>query len=97
VGYEEVGKLTLQDDHADAVIRFELPAESVEFRRQDLIKKIDRRVIDAGKRDSGVKPELEALVVGILHSSGSIAMTVRDDGSAREVFATTEFFGQENQ
>jgi hypothetical protein len=34
-------------------------------------KKIDLRVIDAGKHDSGIKPELKALVVGILHGSDS--------------------------
>jgi hypothetical protein len=40
-------------------------------------------VIDAGKCDSGIKPELEALVVGILHGSGSISVTVRDGRSVR--------------
>jgi hypothetical protein len=73
VGYEEIGKRALQDHDTDALIGLELPAESVEFLRQSFIKKIYRRVIDAGKCNSGIKPELEALVVGILHGIGSIS------------------------
>jgi hypothetical protein len=46
VGYEEIRKRALQDYDTDAVIGLELPAESLEFRRQNIIKKIDRRVID---------------------------------------------------
>jgi hypothetical protein len=63
VGYEEVGKCALQHHNTDALIGLELPAESVEFQRQHFIEKIDRRVIDADKCDSGIEPELEALVV----------------------------------
>jgi hypothetical protein len=80
VGYEEIGKRALQDDDTDAVIGLELPAESVEFRRQNIIEKIDRRVIDTGKCDSRIRPELEALVVGIWHGSGSVSVTLRDGG-----------------
>jgi hypothetical protein len=44
VGYEEIGKRTLQDHHADALVGLKFPAKPVEFRRQNFIKKIDRRV-----------------------------------------------------
>jgi hypothetical protein len=70
MGYEEIGKGALQDHNAHAVIGFQFPAESVEFQRQSFIEKIYRRVINAGEYDSIIEPELEAPVVGILHSKG---------------------------
>ena len=55
VGYEEIRKCALQDHNTDALIGLELPAEFVEFLRQNLIKKIYRRVIDADECDSGIE------------------------------------------
>jgi len=73
MGYEEIRKRALQDDNPDALVGLEFPAESVEFRRQDLIEKIDWRVIDAAECDSGIERELEAFVVIILRGRGSIS------------------------
>jgi hypothetical protein len=67
VGYEEIRKRALQDHNPDAVIGLELPAELVEFLRQNFIKKIYRRMIDADERDSSIKPEPKTLVIRILH------------------------------
>jgi hypothetical protein len=71
VGYKEIRKRALQDHNPDALIVLKLPAEFVEFLRQNIIKKIDRRVIDADECDSRIKPELETFVIGIWHWSGS--------------------------
>jgi hypothetical protein len=76
VGYKEIRKRALQDHNPDAVIGFELPAEFVEFLGQNFIKKIYRRVIDADKCDSSIKPKPKTLVVRILHRVNSIAVTV---------------------
>src|ERR1700689_3051516 len=42
VGYKEIWKRALQDDDPNALVGFEFPAESVEFLRQNFIKKIYR-------------------------------------------------------
>jgi hypothetical protein len=84
VGYEEIRKRALQDDDPDALIGFEFPAEPVEFRRQNFVKKIYRRVINADECDSGIKPEPETFVIRISHGSGSISATVPDGRSVCE-------------
>src|SRR5258705_5954945 len=84
VGYEEIRKRTLQNHNPDALIGLEFPAELVEFLRQNFIKKIYRRVIDADECDPGIKPEPETFVIRISHGSGSISVTVLDGRSVRE-------------
>src|SRR5712691_6120228 len=71
VGYKEIRKRALQDHNPDALIGLEFPAEFVEFLRQNFIKKIYRRMIDADECHSGIKPKPETLVIGISHGSGS--------------------------
>ena len=73
VGDKEIRKRALQDHNPDALIGLELPAELVEFLRQNLIKQIYRRVIDADECDSGIKPEPKTFVIGILQGSSSIS------------------------
>jgi hypothetical protein len=73
VGYKEIRKGALQDHNSDALIGLEFPAEFVEFPRQNVIKEIYRRVIDADERDSRIKPEPETFVIRILHGSSSIS------------------------
>jgi len=77
MGYEEIRKRALQDHNPDALIGLKFPAEFVEFLRQNVIKKIDRRVIDANECDSTIKPEPETFVVRIPHESSSISVIVR--------------------
>jgi len=77
MGYKEIRKRALQDHNADALIGLKFPAEFVEFLRQNFIKKIDRRVIDANECDSIIKPEPETFVVRIPHESSSISVIVR--------------------
>jgi hypothetical protein len=86
VGYKEVRKRALQNYNADLLIGLEFPAESVEFRRQNFIEKIDRRMIDTDECDSGIEPELETFVVRVSHGSGSIP--VRADLSYRQILVT---------
>jgi hypothetical protein len=74
VGYKEIRKCALQDHNPDASIGLEFRAEFVEFRRQNFIKKIYRRVVDADECDSRIKPEPETFVIRILHGSGSISI-----------------------
>ena len=69
---------------ARGVSQTQFPAEFVEFRRQDFIKKIYRRVIDADECDSRIKPEPETFVIRISHGSDSISVTVPDGRSVRE-------------
>src|SRR5258708_37462554 len=57
VGYKKIRKGALQDHNADALIGLELPAELVEFLRQNFIKKIYRRGVDAHQHDTTLKPE----------------------------------------
>jgi hypothetical protein len=71
VGYKEIGTRALQDHNPDTLIVLKLPAESVEFLRQNLIKKIDWRVIDADECDSRIKFEPETFVIGIWQWPGS--------------------------
>jgi hypothetical protein len=78
MGYEEIRKCALQDHNPDALIGLKLLAEFVKFLRQNLIKKIYRRVIDADECDSRIKPEPETLVTGIPHGRGSISLSVPD-------------------
>jgi hypothetical protein len=73
VGYKEIRKCALQDHNPDALIGLEFPAEFVEFRRQNFIKKIYRRVIDADECDSRIKREPETFIIGISHERGSIS------------------------
>src|SRR5580698_5132586 len=75
VGDKEIRKRALHDHNPDALIGLEFSAEFVEFLRQNFIKKINRRVIDADECDSRIKPEPETLVVRILHGSGSISLS----------------------
>src|SRR5580704_1584035 len=77
VSYKEIRKRALQDHNPDALIGLELPAEFVEFLRQNFIKKIYRRVIDADECDSGIKPEPETFVVRVSHRGGSIWVRTR--------------------
>jgi hypothetical protein len=76
VGYEEIRKSALHDHNPDALIGLEFSAEFVEFLRQNFIKKIYRRVIDADECDSGFKPEPETFVIRILHGSDSISTMI---------------------
>jgi hypothetical protein len=76
VSYKEIGKRALQDHDPDALVGLEFSAESIEFRRQDVIEKIYRRVIDADKGYSGIKTEPETFIVRITHGNGSISMIV---------------------
>jgi hypothetical protein len=73
VGYKEIRKRALHDHNPDALIGLEFPAKFVELLRQNFIKKIYRRVIDAGECDPRIKTEPETFVIGILHGSGSIS------------------------
>jgi hypothetical protein len=75
VGYKEIRKRALHDYNPDALIGLEFPAEFVDFLRQNFIKKIYRRVIDADECDSRVKAEPETSVIGILHGSSSISLS----------------------
>src|SRR5258707_87625 len=84
VGYQEIRKRDLQYHNPDALIVLEFPAEFVEFLRQNFIKKIYRRVIDADECDSRIKPEPETFIIRISHGSGSISVTVLDGRSVRE-------------
>src|SRR5208282_3269741 len=72
VGYKEIRKHALHDHNPDALIGLKLPAEFVEFLRQNFIKQVYRRVIDADKCDSRIKPEPETFVIRIWQGSGSI-------------------------
>jgi hypothetical protein len=76
VGDKEIRERTLQDHDPYAVIGFEFPAEPVEFRRQNIIKKIYRRVINADECDSGIKREPETFVIRVSHDSGSNSLAV---------------------
>jgi hypothetical protein len=84
VGYKEIRKRALQHHNPDALIGLEFPAEFVEFLRQNFVKKIYRRVIDADECDSGIKPEPETFVIRISHGSGSILATGPDGRSVGE-------------
>src|ERR1700690_3007883 len=75
VGYKEIRKRALQDHNLDALIGFELSAEFVKFLRQNFVKKIYRRVIDADECDSRIKPEPETFILRIWHRSGSVSVT----------------------
>jgi hypothetical protein len=55
VGYKEIRKRALQDHNPDALIGLEFPAEFVEFLRQNFIKKIYWRVIDADECDARIE------------------------------------------
>src|ERR1700722_4085786 len=74
VGYKEIGKRALQDHNPDPRIGLEFPAEFFEVLRQNFIKKINRRVIDADECNSRIKPEPETFVIRISHGSGSISL-----------------------
>jgi hypothetical protein len=76
VGYKEIRKRALHDHNPDALIGLEIPAEFVEFLRQNFIKKIYRRMIDADECDSRIKLELEQFVIRIWQGSGSIFANV---------------------
>src|ERR1700733_938 len=67
VGYKEIRKRALQDHNPDALIGLELSTEFVEFLRQNFIKKIYRRGIDADECNSRIKPKPETFVVRISH------------------------------
>src|SRR5260221_2652237 len=67
VGNKEIRQRALQDHNPDALIGLEFPAESVEFLRENFIKKIDRRVIDADESDSKIKIEPEKFLNRISH------------------------------
>src|SRR6202044_759256 len=71
VSYKEIRKRALQNHDPDAVIGLEFPAEFIEFLRQNFIKKIYRRVIDADECDSTIKREPETFVIRVPHASGS--------------------------
>jgi hypothetical protein len=84
MGYKEIRKRALHDHNPDALIGLEFPAESVEFLRQNFIKKIYRRVIDTDECDSRIKPKPETFVDGIWQESGSssVDVPVRRTGAA---------------
>jgi hypothetical protein len=67
VGYKELRKRALEDHNPDPLVGLQFPAQFVEFLRQNFIKKIDRRMIDADECDSRIKPEPETFVIRILH------------------------------
>src|SRR6267142_7295715 len=83
VGHEELRKRALQDHNPDALIGLEFPAEFVEFLRQNFIKKIDRRVIDADECDSRIKSELETFVIRIWHLCSPTRGFTRDMANSR--------------
>src|ERR1700685_2133705 len=62
-GNKEITKRALQDDDPDALIGFEFPAELLEFRRQNFVKKIYRRGIKAYARDSRNTTEPENILI----------------------------------
>src|SRR5580704_18237999 len=51
VGYKELRKRALEDHNPDPLVGLQFPAQFVEFLRQNFIKKIDRRMIDADECD----------------------------------------------
>jgi hypothetical protein len=65
VGDKEIRKCALHDHNPDALVGLELPAEFVEFLRQNFIEKIYRWMIDADEYDPRIKPEPETFVIGI--------------------------------
>jgi hypothetical protein len=73
VGYKEIRKRALQDHNPDALIGLEFPAEFVKFLRQNFVKKIYRRVIDADECDSRIKPEPKTFIIRISQGSVSIS------------------------
>src|SRR5580700_1100592 len=77
VGYKEIGKRALQDHNPDALIGLQFPAEFVEFLRQNFIKKIYRRVIDADECNSAIKREPETFVIRVPHGNGSNSVRTR--------------------
>src|SRR5271170_8041884 len=85
VGYKEIRKRALQDHDPNALVGLEFPAEFVEFLRQNFIKKIYRRVIDANECDSRIKLEPETFVIRVSHGSGSISLLQTADLSAKKL------------
>jgi hypothetical protein len=65
VGHEEMRKRALQNHNPNTLIVLKLSAEFVEFLRQNFIKKIDWRVIDANECDPRIKLEPETFVIRI--------------------------------
>src|ERR1700734_3007606 len=75
VGNKVIRKRTLQNYNPDALIGLEFSAELVEFLRQNFIKKIYRRVVDADECNSRIKPEPETLVIRVSHASYSMCLS----------------------
>ena len=84
MGYKEIRYRALQDHHPDALIGLEFSAEFVEFLRQNFIKKVYRRVIDADECNSRIKLEPETFVIRDSHGNDSASLTVLDRCSVRE-------------
>jgi hypothetical protein len=76
VGYKEIRNGALYDYNPDALVGLEFPAEFVEFLRQNFIKKIYRRMVDADECDSRIKPTPETFVIRIWQGSGSISAMI---------------------
>ena len=87
MGYKEIRKRALQDHNPDALIGLQVSAEFVKVLRQNFIKNIYRRVIDADECDSRIKLELEQFVIRIWQGSGSIFANV----SVRPISAQSMF------
>src|ERR1700728_1080319 len=69
VSYKEIRKCALQHHNPDALIGLKFPAEFVELLRQNFIKKIYRRVIDADECNSRIKREPETFVIRVSHGT----------------------------
>src|SRR5258705_845605 len=69
---KEIRKRALQDHNPDALIGLEFPAEFVEFRRQNFIKKIYRRVVCGGGSNSQKKTGMEKILNRKLHGRNLI-------------------------
>ncbi len=52
MSYKKIGKGALQDHNPDILVGLEFPPKPVELLRQNFVKKIYRRVIDADESDS---------------------------------------------
>ena len=75
MGDKEFWERALQDHNPHALIGLEFPAEFIEFLRQNFIKKIYRRMVDADECDTRIKTELKTFVIGILQGNGSVLLS----------------------
>src|SRR5258706_1749342 len=67
VGYKEIRKRALQDHDPDGLIGLEFPAEFVEFLRQNLIKKIYRRLVEYHEISARIGNQTRTILVKTLY------------------------------